>query len=144
MIHPQILKTFIQHPPDMLLTGDPFLYLILRPGKKFCCHHDLLPLRIILQRPAEILLAGTALISDRRIKKINAQLQSPPDDLTGMLLVNRPGMLAVCRISESHAAHADAGNRQICISQFRILHHITSYFKVNKAESFRFIFPYSG
>ena len=97
----------------MLLSADPSLDFLLRPRKKFCSKDNVLTLCIIPECPADILLAGTALIGNGRIIKINAQLQSPPYNLSGMLFIDRPAVLSPAGVTKAHTAHADTGYIQI-------------------------------
>ena len=122
IIEPQIAQARVDHPRDMLLAGNALFNLFGRAGQKFCSDHDVFPLCEILERTAQILLARAALVTDGRIKKIDAQFQPVPDDGAGMFLVQRPAVLAVLCIAEPHASHADAGNGEIGIAQFGVLH----------------------
>ena len=115
ILHAQIFQAGINHPLYMLLPGHALFHLLGRTRQELGGHHHLIPLRIILQRASHILFACSALVSDCRIEEIDAEFQPMPDDLAGLFLIQRPGMLAICRISKSHTSHADAGHIQIRI-----------------------------
>ena len=110
IIHPQVFQALIDHLFNMLLRGHALLNLFRRARKKLGGHNDFVPFCEVLKRPAQILLACTALVRNRRIIKIDAGIQSPADNLPGVLFINRPGVLSVSGIAESHTAHTDTGN----------------------------------
>ncbi len=126
VIHTEILKTRVDHVPDMLLTADARLDLFLRSGKELGGNDHIIPFCKIPQGSADILLTGAALIGDGRIIEIHAQLQPALYDLSGVLFVNGPAVLAPSGITESHAAHADPGYVQITVSKLFVVHWITS------------------
>ena len=126
VVHPEILKARIDHVLDVLLPADALFDLLLRSRKELGGHHHVLPLRKVPQGPAQKLLAGAALIGYGRIKEVDARFQPPLDDLSGVLLVDGPAVLAASGVTKSHAAHADAGHVQVRISKLRILHSFAS------------------
>ena len=109
MVHPQVLQALVQQAADMLLSGHAGGDFLIGPGKELGGHHDLIPPGKVPQRPAQVLLAGTALIADGGVEEVDPQLQPPPDDLSGMRLVDGLGMLPVVCIAKAHAPHADTG-----------------------------------
>ena len=109
MVHAQVLQALLQQAADMLLSGHAGGDLLIGPGKELGGHHDLIPPGEVPQGPAQVLLAGTALIADGGVEEVDVQLQPPPDDLSGMRLVDGPGMLPVVCIAKAHAPHADPG-----------------------------------
>ena len=113
IVHAKVLQAPVQHPLDVLLAGHAGLDLLGCARQELGRNDHFIAFRKIAQRAAEILLAGAALVGDRGVEKVDAQLQTAPDDLTRMCFVDRPAVLAVLRIAESHAAHADAGHLQI-------------------------------
>ena len=113
VVHPQVLQAPLQQPADVLLSGDARHNLLIGAGEKFGGHHHLVPLGKVPESPAQILLAGAALVADGGVEEVDPQLQAAPDDLPGVSLVKRPAVLAVGGVSKAHAAHADAGHIQI-------------------------------
>ena len=67
------------------------------------------PSREVADRPADILLAGSALASDGSVIEIDAKIQTALNDLSGVFFIDGPAVLAASGITESHAAHADTG-----------------------------------
>ena len=100
----------------MLLAGDACLDLLLGAGQELGGDHHLVPFGKVFERPAEVLLAGAALVGDGSVEKVDAQLQSPLDDGAGLFLVHRPAVLPVVGVAKSHAAHADAGDEKLRVS----------------------------
>ena len=94
----------------MLLAGDSGGNLLLSAGKEFCGHYHVFALCKITESPAQILLAGSALVTDGSIKKIHPKFQTPADNLAGVLLVQSPAVLSVLGIAKSHTPHTDTGN----------------------------------
>ena len=113
VIHAQVLQACVDHVLDVLLSADPSLDFLLCPGKEFRCKDNVLTLCKIPQRPADILLTGAALIGNGRIIKIDAQLQSPFNDFSAMLLIDRPAVLASSGVAKTHTSHADTGYIQV-------------------------------
>ena len=72
MIHSKIAEALIQHPFNMLLSADSFCDFFLGSRQKLRRYHYVIPFCEIFQRPAQILFTGSALVSNRRIKEINA------------------------------------------------------------------------
>ena len=116
MIHPEILKTLIDHALDMLLSGHACLDLFGRAGEEFCRHDYIVPPGKVFQCSSQVLLARPALVSNGSVKKVDAQVQPVLYDLAAVLFVQGPGMLSVRSISEAHASHADTGYVQVRIS----------------------------
>ena len=125
IVHSEILEAFIQHSLHMPLSGNARFQLRIGPGQEFRRNHNIITLRKVPNRSAEILFACSALVGDRRIKEVDAQLQPFFDDCTGMRFIDRPAMLAVSRFSASHTTHTNTGYTQIGVPQFRILHKLT-------------------
>ena len=113
MVHAQILQAFLQQTADVLLSGNTCLDLLVGAGEKLGGHHHLIPPGKVPQGPAQVLLAGAALIADGGVEEVDAQLQTAPDDLPGVRLVNGPAVLAVGGVPKAHAPHADAGHLQV-------------------------------
>ena len=113
MVHSQISEAGIHELLNMLLPGDARFDLFRRAGQEFRRHHHFITAGKIPQGAAQILLAGAALVPHGSIKEIDAQLQPFSDDFPGMLFIHRPTVLPVSCVSESHAAHADAGYVQL-------------------------------
>ena len=82
IVQPQILQTGVDHLLDMLPAGDSVCDLIRSAGQKFGGYHHILPFCKVPKCPAQVLLTGAALVADRCIKKVDAQLQSPFDDFS--------------------------------------------------------------
>ena len=110
----------------MLLTADTCIELIWCAGQKFSGNDYIFALCKVPERPAHILLTGTALISDGRIVEIDAEFQTAFDNVSGMFLIDSPPVLTSAGISKAHTAHADAGYVQIRISKFRVFHCVSS------------------
>ena len=125
VIHAQVFKALVQHIFDVLLPGDARLDLVLRPGQELGGHHHLVPLRKVPQGAAHVLLAGAGLVGDGGVVEVDAQFQPAPYDLAAVFLVQRPAVLALPCVAEAHAAHADAGYRQIGVAKLRIFHVVT-------------------
>ena len=87
MIHSQVFQTGVDHTLDMLLSGNTALDFLLGAGQELGGDHHFIPLGKIPQGPAYILLAGAALISYGCIEEVDSQLQTVPDNFTGMLLI---------------------------------------------------------
>ena len=113
MIHPEIFKALVYHTLDMRLTADTCFNIRRRSRQKFCCNHNFITLCKIFERPADILLTCSRLVSYCGIVEIDTQFKPSLYDLTGMLLVYRPRMLTAACISESHTAHTDTGHFQV-------------------------------
>ena len=77
----------------MLLAADAAVDLLRRSRQEFGSDDHVPALGKVAQRPADILLAGAALIGDGGIVKIHAELQTLPDDLAAVFLVKRPAVL---------------------------------------------------
>ena len=122
VVKSKVLQAGVHHLLDVLLPGSPRGDLLLGAGQELGGHHHILPPGKVPDRPAHILLTGAALVGDGSVEEVDPQLQSPPDDLPGVFLVQRPAVLAVLCVAEAHAPHADAGNRQIRIAEFCVLH----------------------
>ena len=122
IIHAEIFQTGVNHLLDVLLSGDAGCDFLRRAGQEFGSHHHVVSFGEVLQRPAHILLAGAALIADCGIEKIDAELQPVLYDFAGVLLIQRPRVLSVFRIAESHTAHADPGYIQFRITKLCIFH----------------------
>ena len=122
IVHAQIFQALVYHLLDMGLGCDAGLHLLGRAGQELGGHHHLIPLCEILQRPAQVLLTGAALVGDGRVIEIDARLQTFFDDLSCVLLIDGPGVLSLSGVSKAHAPHADAGDIQIRVSQSCILH----------------------
>ena len=109
----------------MLLTAHVLLYLFLRSRKKLCRDGDVLAFSKIAQRAADILLAGSALISNGRIVKVDAKLQTPLDNFSGIFFADGPAVPTASGIPEPHTAHADTGYVQIGKAKFYVFHAFT-------------------
>ena len=107
IVHSEILKTCVDHILDMFLSADAAFDLLLCSGKELCCHNDILTLRKVTECTAYILFACAALVPDRCIKEIDAQIKCVLNDLSGMFFINGPAVLSSSGITESHAAKAD-------------------------------------
>ncbi len=116
IVKAQILEAGVNHLRNVLLAGDAGGDFLLGSGQELGGNHHILPFCKIPYRPAHILLAGSALIADGGVEEVDPQLQSAPNDLTGVGLIQRPAVLAVGCIAKAHATHADAGNRQVGVS----------------------------
>ena len=79
IVHPQVLKALVQHPPDMLLAADALRDLLIGTGKKLGGHHHLVSLGKIPEGTTYILFAGTALVADGGVKEIDPKFQSSLD-----------------------------------------------------------------
>lgn len=108
IIQPQISQAGIYHALNVLLSEHTPGDFLLGAGEEFGGHHHVLPAREVPERPAQVLLAGAALVTDGGVKKVDAQIQPPTDDRPGVLLVQRPAVLAVFGVAEAHAPHTDA------------------------------------
>ena len=97
----------------MLLAGDAAVNFFPGTGQKLGSNDHVIPFREIPNGPAQILLAGAALVSNRRIKEVDPQFQPAADNLPGMLFVQSPAVLAVSGIAKSHASHAHAGHLKL-------------------------------
>ena len=128
IVHPQVLQAFVDHAFDVHLPGNAVFNFVPGAGQEFRGHYHLIPFGKVPQGPAGKLLTGTVLIRDGSVIEIDAQFQSVPDDLPGMLLIQRPGMLSLAGIAKAHAPHADAGNVQVGLSKPGILHGVSSFF----------------
>ena len=113
VICPQIPEAGIDHVLDMLLPVDTSRNLVLSAGQEFGGDHHLIPLCKVTYSTSQVLLAGTALVAHSRVKKVYSQLQSTLYDLSGMLLIKGPAVLAVIGISKAHTAHAEPGYLKI-------------------------------
>ena len=109
IVHPEITKACVDHVLNMLLSGDPLFDLFRSSWKEFRGYHYIFSFSEVTERTSHILLTGSALIRDRRIVEIHAEVKSSFNDLSGMFFIERPAVLAFRRISKSHAAHADTG-----------------------------------
>ena len=107
IIQSKILQAGIDHLLNMLLAGDPGSDLFLSARQKFGCDHHIIPLCKVTDRPSYILLTGAALVTDGSVKKVDAKLQPPFDDLPGMFLIQCPSMLSVPGVAKSHSSHTD-------------------------------------
>ena len=122
MVHAQVAQALIQHPAHV---GPPIHaggQRLRAPGRKLGGHHHRVPIRQIPRSPAQILLAGAALVGNSGVKKVDTQFQGPADNVPGGRLVHCPGVLAGCGVAEAHAPHADAGNGQIGGAQLCVFH----------------------
>ena len=77
----------------MFLPGYACGNFFIRAGKKFCRDDDVFAPGEIAERPAEVLLAGPALISDGRVEKIDPQLQTAADDRPRCFFIDGPRVL---------------------------------------------------
>ncbi len=122
IVHSEIFKASIQIIFNVFLTADTRVDLVLRAWGELCSDHIIVPFCKISECFAHILLAGSVLIDNSGIVEIDTYIKAMFDDLTGLRLVHRPTVLARGRVAEAHAAHADAGNGQIRLAEFRVLH----------------------
>ena len=109
MVHSEIVKACVDHVLDMLLTADAAFDLFLCPGKEFGGNDHILAFCEVAERPADVLLACAALISDGCVVEVDAQIQSALNDLSCMFFIDGPAVLSASGISEAHASHADPG-----------------------------------
>ena len=79
----------------MLLAADTCLDFLVGAGQELGGHHHVLALGKVPEGTAQILLTGPTLVCNGGVKEIDAQLQPTPDDLAGVGLIHRPGMLTV-------------------------------------------------
>ena len=128
IVQPQILQAGVDHLFNVPLAGNTGGNFLLGAWQELGGNHHILPLREILKRPAQVLLAGAALVADGGVEEVDPQFQPPLDNFPGMFLIQRPAVLAVSRVAEAHASHADAGHRQVRISEFCVLHSNSSCF----------------
>ena len=85
----------------------------LRAGQELRGHHHLVAPGKRAQRAAQVLLAGAALVADGGVKEVDAQLQPAPDDLAGVLLIQRPAVLAVAARRQSPCSPCRCGRRSV-------------------------------
>jgi len=74
VIHAQMGKAQVQHLFDMLLPRYAVFDFPRTARQKLRRHDDVFPLGKVTQGSAEIFLTGPVLISNGRVKKIDAQL----------------------------------------------------------------------
>ena len=117
VLHSQILQARVNHIRDVLLPADSRLDFLLCARKKLRRYRNVLPPCKIPERVPHELLARAALIGNRGIKEIDAELQSPPDDFPRVLLVQRPAVLPPRRLRNNAGG---AGSRRCYgISQWK-------------------------
>ena len=109
IVHTEIVKACVYHVFNMLLPADAAFDLFLCPGKEFRGNDYIIAFCEVAKRPADILFACAALISDSRIVEVDAQIQSALNDLSCMFFIDGPAVLSASGISEAHASHADPG-----------------------------------
>ena len=113
IVHPQIFQAGVNHLLNVALARDAVLDFFRGAGQEFGGYHHLVPAGKVSQGPAQILLAGAALVGDGGVEKVDSQFQAAADDLPGVFLVQGPAVLAVFGVAEPHASHADAGDVQV-------------------------------
>ena len=124
VIHAEVLQAPVQHAADVLLTADAGGDFLVGAGQELGGHHHAVAAGEVAQGAAKVLFAGAALVGDGGIEEVDPRLQRLTDDGAGMLLVQRPGVLAARGVAKAHAAQTDAGNSQIGVAKFRVAHSI--------------------
>ena len=109
----EMIKKAEEKGVKLLLPVDTSRNLVLSAGQEFGGDHHLIPLCKVTDGTSQVLLAGTALVAHSRVKKVYSQLQSTLYDLSGLLLIKGPAVLAVIGISKAHTAHAEPGYLKI-------------------------------
>ena len=108
VIHAQALQAGIQQPLDLfvdrLSTAMPAL--LHSGGVQRGCHYHVLAARQLVQRSSKKLLAGSVLVAHGGIEKRYARIEGAGDNRLGIIVAQRPGMLARRRVSKPHAAQA--------------------------------------
>ena len=109
IVHPEITEACVDHVLDMLLSGNTIFDFLRSSWKEFRGYHYIFSFCEVTERTSHVLFTGSALICDRRIVEIHAEVKALLNDLPGMLFIERPAVLPFRGISKSHTSHADTG-----------------------------------